>query len=242
MEVKFNSSDKVTNLLAAYNKFQALDLVAVKHGSNPHFKSTFAKLPDILELVRDPLSDNGLCVIQMPLGGTDDVSLLCRLTHTSGEFFQWVYSAPLSQKDVQKVCATITYLRRTSLLAVLGIPDQDFDGNDAVITQEQYTPTLKQDPPRKDMRDSPLSTAPKGIGISEPASKYIYIVCKETGYSKEEVSAFIKAKWNVDHFIDLTWKQLHELVGDRKTGATGLMQRREMSINQTVEFDPLSDF
>jgi len=78
-----NKSDSIVELSKAMSIAQGELTNADKNATNPHFKSKYADLAEILNTVRPILSKNGLSVIQMP---TLDNGLVCVET----------YSAPFS--------------------------------------------------------------------------------------------------------------------------------------------------
>lgn len=122
-------SPEIKNLAAALAQFQA-EMRAVKRGANnPFFKSKFADLASIVEAIREPLSKNGLAYSQFPCGSS---GLTTILMHSSGEWIEETHiMAPVDQKP-QSVGSALTYNRRYSLGAVLGIAtEEDDDGKQA---------------------------------------------------------------------------------------------------------------
>lgn len=104
---------------------------AAKSSVNPHFKSKYADLAEILNTAKPVLSKHGLSIVQMPGYGDGVVTLTTMLMHSSGEFIQSECSAPISKQDAQQVGSALTYLRRYSLAAFCGIAQEDDDGNAA---------------------------------------------------------------------------------------------------------------
>jgi hypothetical protein len=98
---------------------------------------TYANLADVAEAVMPALRDQGLFVMQVPSG---DV-LVTRVVH--GESGQWIEgSMPLIKPDtrggVQALGSALTYMRRYSLTAMLGIvPEEDDDGASAMGNGQQ---------------------------------------------------------------------------------------------------------
>lgn len=92
----------------------------------------YATFDAILDVVRKPLSDNGLAFVQT-LGSDDkgDV-LLTRLLHSSGQWLQFPTPIFCADKGAQAFGSGITYAKRYALTALLGIAsDEDDDGNAA---------------------------------------------------------------------------------------------------------------
>src|SRR3990167_6478429 len=126
-------------LATALAKAQGAVKAAVKDSVNPHYKSRYADLASIWDACREPLSKNGLSVVQMPGEYKDgNVSLETVLLHTSGECLRAVASAPCQQQTAQGVGSALTYLRRYALAAFVGIAPEEDDGEAA--SEQPYRP------------------------------------------------------------------------------------------------------
>lgn len=117
------------NIHEALEQFQK-DLPTIGFDSvNPHFKSRFATLGKITGVVLPRL--NQLGVVYVSGGQVIDGQLMfvSELIHT--ESGTSISSAlPFGVTDAQKIGSAITYFRRYSLSAMLGIlTDEDDDGN-----------------------------------------------------------------------------------------------------------------
>ena len=120
-------SDSIKNLATALCKFQGEVEKIKKTETNPFFKSKYASLSDILDVIRQPLADNGLSFVQFPSGL---YGLTTMLMHESGEWLSESYTMEPSKKDPQGAGSVITYQRRHALGAILGLNiDEDDDGN-----------------------------------------------------------------------------------------------------------------
>lgn len=131
-----NKSESIAGLSKALAKAQGEVENASKSSVNPHFKSKYADLAEVLNTVRPVFSANGLAFLQMPSFDGGVVSVETVLTHESGEWLSNVASAPITKQDAQGVGSAITYLRRYSLAAFAGIAQEDDDAN-ASIWQKQ---------------------------------------------------------------------------------------------------------
>lgn len=138
-----NKSESIAALSAALAKAQAEIENASKSSVNPHFKSKYADLAEVLNTVRPVMSRNGIAIIQMPSFDAGIASVETLMTHASGEWISNICSAPVSKNDAQGVGSATTYLRRYSLAAFAGIAQEDDDGNLAVAKPE---PTLAAAP------------------------------------------------------------------------------------------------
>lgn len=125
-------SESIKELATALAKAQAVMAGAKKDNVNPHFKNKYADLESVWDAARKPLSDNGLSVVQIPMGISERGYLQVRsvLMHVSGEYIGGTIEIP-AKLDAQGVGSAITYARRYALSALVGIAPEDDDGNDA---------------------------------------------------------------------------------------------------------------
>jgi hypothetical protein len=121
-------STSITNIAKALCEFQGAVETIKKTETNPFFKSKYASLADILNIIRQPLADNGLSFVQFPKG---KYCLETMLMHTSGEWLSESYEMTPTKNDPQGAGSVITYQRRYALGAILGLNiDEDNDGNE----------------------------------------------------------------------------------------------------------------
>ena len=124
-----NTSESIKNIATALCKFQTQIKDAPKESQAHKYK--YADLGTILELVRPVMADNELSAVQMPCNDGDHVGVTTRLMHTSGEWLESTLfmgvSASSGMSLAQSAGSVITYARRYSLAAVLGITQTDDD-------------------------------------------------------------------------------------------------------------------
>ena len=94
-------------------------------------KYSFAPLPEIIDAVRPVLTKHGLAVSQL----VREMWLETRLIHTSGQWIGATYSLPRIA-DSQAMGSAITYGRRYSLCALLGIAGEDDEDGEAATAAE----------------------------------------------------------------------------------------------------------
>lgn len=111
---------------------------AAKNAANPHFKSKYADLSEVLNTVRPVMARHGIAVVQHPTFADGTVSVETVLLHESGEFIASTISAPVTKADAQGVGSAITYCRRYALAALAGIAQEDDDGNGATGKGQQH--------------------------------------------------------------------------------------------------------
>jgi hypothetical protein len=128
-----NQSENINELAASLSKAQGEMQAAIKDSINPFFKSKYADLGSVWDAARPVLCKYGLCVMQSTEILGEKIVMSTILAHSSG---QWVKSyLPLnpSKNDSQGMGAAMTYLRRYSLSALVGVVcDEDDDGETAV--------------------------------------------------------------------------------------------------------------
>ena len=121
-------SESIKEIATALCEFQRGVETIKKTETNPFFKSKYASLADILNVIRKPLADNGLSFVQFPRGR---FCLETMLMHTSGEWLSETYEMTPTKNDPQGAGSVITYQRRYALGAILGLnTDVDNDGNE----------------------------------------------------------------------------------------------------------------
>lgn len=141
--MNFTKSESLSKLAPALVKFQGEMKAVEKNAINPFFKSKYLDLAGVWEAIRDPLSKNGLSIVQIPAGDT----LVTMLLHISGEYISGEQRLAPKNHDPQSIGSAISYARRYGISAVLGVvADEDDDGNAATkpVTHQQQksTPAL----------------------------------------------------------------------------------------------------
>lgn len=124
-------SESIAQLAEALSKAQGQIDAASKGAVNPHFKSKYADLNALREVIREPLALNDLSVIQLPRFYDKEVEVETMLMHKSGEFIAETLRMPVGQTTAQAVGSALTYCRRYSLSAILNLAADDDDGNAA---------------------------------------------------------------------------------------------------------------
>jgi hypothetical protein len=107
---------------------------------NPHFKSRFTSLDAILDATRPVLAKHGLALSHEPVFEDGMAGVVTRIIHTSGESRESKLILPLRDQSAQGVGSAISYARRYSAAAVLGIAsDEDDDGQQASTPSKAIT-------------------------------------------------------------------------------------------------------
>jgi len=116
-----------TKSLGKLLKFQKTIQAIKKDGNNPHFKSKYATLPQILSEVKPILSDLGLILLQ-PIKGNQVQTII--IDSESGEHYDSSMDMPTGLTPQQSGSA-ITYYRRYLLAGLLSLEIEDDDGHEA---------------------------------------------------------------------------------------------------------------
>ncbi len=115
-------------LVQAQVEYESID--RTKSGYN--YK--YAPLEVVRRAVLPTLHKHGLAVMQYPVSDDDRVGVTTYLVHQSGEYVQETFMTRLPKTDPQSVGAAITYYRRYSLLACLGLAPEDEDTDASEFT------------------------------------------------------------------------------------------------------------
>lgn len=163
-----NKSESIGELAKALATAQGEIENASKNAKNPHFKSNYADLAEVINTVRPIMSKHGISISQFPAFEQGLCSVETIVMHTSGEWMSGISSAPVTKQDAQGVGSAITYLRRYSLAAIAGIAQEDDDGQSAVGGQRQQ----RQAPPKPVDVDKAVA-AIRGAGDAATINKYV---------------------------------------------------------------------
>ncbi len=175
--------------------------------TNPHFKSKYAPLDVILNDARPVLAKHGLALIQSTETVNGWPAVTTRIVHESGE---WIESEPLAlppQKDTaQGHGSGLTYSRRYSAAAILGVSSEDDDDGSRASGggSQGRSHASPGGGPSGGSRESPPGE--RSSTISDGQRKYIYVLAKQKTEDPDAFIAALKAKGKVEHLRDLHWK------------------------------------
>jgi hypothetical protein len=106
---------------------------AAKDAKNPHFKSSYSSLVSVIDAIRPHLAENGLAFVQKTHDAEGGVCVETMLIHESGQELSFGrLFVPATKQDAQGYGSALSYAKRYSLQAGLGIASEDDDGNAAV--------------------------------------------------------------------------------------------------------------
>lgn len=126
-------SEKIGEIAKALAAAQREMDAAKKDSTNPFFKSKYADLSSVIDAIKEPLAKHGLSYTQYCEDDGKETYLITELMHTSGEWISGKVGLILGGKsDMQALGGALTYARRYSLSAIVGISQDDDDGQTAV--------------------------------------------------------------------------------------------------------------
>jgi hypothetical protein len=131
-------------LFAALAAAQAEVENAIKGNVNPHFKSRYADLAEVLNTVRPVFARHGLSILQSTAFDGVNVSVTTTLAHAEGGWVSSCASCVPARVDAQGIGAATTYLRRYALAAMAGVAQEDDDGN-AASHQQRPAESKRED-------------------------------------------------------------------------------------------------
>jgi len=226
------TSEEINELASAMVKFQNKVVSPKKSSDNPAFKREgkalkYADLDEIIKAITPALSDNGLSQIQFTSSDIESktVTITTMLIHSSG---QYMVSDPLilpaenfSKFNAQTIGSSITYGRRYSLSAMLGIASEDDDdANDQSLDNDNPKPKQQQLPERSnyEIREEEL--------IAEVDSK-VQSLASKTGMEVTALQNFIVVSVNKDR--GSTYTQFNQV---DKSLAIGTLKMVEMKFDE----------
>lgn len=127
------------DLAAALLKFQGLVDGVKRDGSNTHFRTRYATLEAVIDTARPGLQEAGIAFTQAP-GRIENntIEMTTMLIHAaSGQWMRSTMQIALAKHDPQAVGSATTYSARYSLMATLGLPPTDDDGEGAMPSVRQ---------------------------------------------------------------------------------------------------------
>lgn len=158
-------SENISELASALSKFQgeAINPTKDKQGHN----YTYADLASLLEVTRPLLVKNGLSVCQLTFEDEGKIGVETILMHESGQWIQERISVPPGSNQRMSIAqssgSTITYLRRYSYAAVLGIAQDDDDAQTQMNKKENIKAATSGKPTNEQWERMKAFTAPENL-------------------------------------------------------------------------------
>ena len=156
---------EINEIAKALAKVQSAVNGVEKDSINPHFRNRYVSLEGVINAMRGPLGDAGLAFTQAPgaiVAGAVEITTM--LIHSaSGQWLRSTLHVPLDKNTAQGVGSAITYGCRYALMATLGVPPLDDDGEGAMVrlkpkAVETPKPEPKPEPPKNNLLSEPAAT------------------------------------------------------------------------------------
>ena len=127
VHLTLKTSAQINEIVAALAKTQGQLKPAAFNRVNPHYKNKYADFTSCMDAVREPLSNNGLAISQMPSTTADGKFILITLlAHVSGQWMAGEFPLISAKMDSQGIGSAMTYAKRYSLCGMIGIvADED---------------------------------------------------------------------------------------------------------------------
>jgi len=189
-------SESIKELAIALNKVQITIGAAKKDSVNPFFKSTYADLSSVWNACRETLTTNGLSVTQIADMDSEGRAVLeTVLMHTSGEWIKGRLPLSTVKTDPQGQGSAITYARRYSLSAIIGLCTEEDDDAEAAMSRGKQKKESPKAPEPKLKAEIPTSS--KAETLPPPASNidmdWLNDALKTLKW--DSVGAYIKGKY-----------------------------------------------
>jgi len=153
-----NKSENINELALALSCLQGEIIDAHKDTQGHGYK--YATLGSVLEIARPLLAKNNLSVTQLCGTVGDKISVETVLMHASGQWISETLAFDVPEKSrnnkAQDSGGVITYMRRYSLTALLGITQTDDDA------------AIKEEAPKKQATPTPQPVSPKPVELVHP--------------------------------------------------------------------------
>ncbi len=187
----------MSKLEQALLEFQKAAPSLHKDAKNPHFGNAYLSLDGLLAKIRPALNKQGLLVIQSPTLFESFPALRTRIIHAeTGEFFEDVMPLAAQQQTPQAQGSAITYARRYSLMAMLGlVADDDDDGNASEADAKKQQ-----------------GAANGGKLISDAQRKRLFAIARENAVDNDLLKQIVKDITGADSTDGIPMAKYDELV------------------------------
>jgi len=179
MRIETTMSESIKSLASAQVKIQKE--IADMPKDSKGYGYTYTSYDALVKYLRPLLTKHGISFVQMPVGSDNEIGVETLYMHTSGEWIRSAVCSPIvesKQMNVyQSVGSAITYFRRYSLSAFVGIAsDED---NDVAQIATQAQPIKKAAPKTAQAKVS-------GEPISSTDAVILRGMCKNLGSDVKE--------------------------------------------------------
>ena len=197
--------------------------VKVKMKAGGEYTFSYATLAAIWTVIRKPLSENGLAVVQVVNVAKEGISVKTILMHSSGESVESPCSMPVEEWSPKGIGSAISYARRYGLSAMVGVVSEDED--DDASAAQGATMTARRDakpPPAKaaTTRTNEPATPAQLAALADDVTKEVGLLrgLAQTAKVPTDVDA-LRPRYNALQKVlpRVEWDALGESLKARKT-------------------------
>lgn len=153
----------------------------------------YADLASVIDAIRAPLSENGLAFVQAVMPDDKSMRIRTTLMHNSGQWIAGEISLPPDRMGgVQGMGSALTYARRYALAAMVGIAQDDDDGEAAMAESRKAEKQRIQQVRKQAVENNPDAPSPEML-------RALMATLRERGFNERaeclaELSSFIGRK------------------------------------------------
>lgn len=214
-----NKSESIKSIANSLGIFQGL-LHAIKaDNENTFFKGhKYTDLKSIWESIKEPLGSCGLSVTQLTtVTSSGEVCLETVLMHTNGEWISGTYPLITKDNSPQALGSALTYARRYTLTSLLGLYQEDDDGEAAMGRGKPAREQAAHSPPANVV---PANRPRDGKGnnyITEPQQKRFYRIAFAKGKGFQDADKWLSLMFKVKDASGILSNQ-YDLIINRLEG------------------------
>jgi hypothetical protein len=160
------TSENIDQVITALSQAQG-QFPSAKKASTSHF-GKYSDISAIIDCIREPFQKNNLALIQAPSNpeGQDGVTVTTRVAHKSGQWLEDEFTMRISDRATpHQYGGLITYMRRYSAAAMLGLAQEDDDADSMTMqVQSAAKPKSRLTKQQEKVLDQAKSCATKADG------------------------------------------------------------------------------
>ncbi|MEE8423860.1 MAG: ERF family protein [Thermodesulfobacteriota bacterium] len=221
-DIREQAMSPTIHKLAKALSFAQGEMEGAKKGSeNPFFRKKYADLWEVWTACREQLSKNGLAVVQTTEEtDTGDIMMITTLMHESGEWIRGRLRMKPVKQDPQGYGSCITYARRYSLAAIVGVCPEDDDGNAASKSKNDVLPPKEVSPGK-----APASLSP--AIITKQQGQDIFLKATANGWPMSAVKDYMADVCGVEKSAEIKVQDYSTLM--RRMDSVPMICKRQLA-------------
>jgi len=212
------TSEEMVEISKAMNAMQAELHTVSKDAKGYNYK--YANFASIWNALREPLTKNGLSIIQDASSCPEGVSVVTRLQHVSGQWIEFgPLLVPMGKKDAHSTGSAISYARRYALSAAVGIVPDDDDG---ALAQKSMQ---RQDPEVDEKQVAEKALAERQITAAELELLEIYL--QNNDELRAKILHVIKERFKIESLQYMPYKAYVQALQSAKNQYQETLEEKE---------------